>query len=236
MEFASKFLWAEWCCSFPMDESTEALWLFTSTHIYVWQIYHWNISSSETNIKVNTFPFILFQWIVNSCCFNCNLGIFCKRRNFMVWSSVPTYSFSRVLWQWLAHMWRCLNFPLLSCRGYREPGLVWVCTLCQFYTFAKWLWSSPVLADLWTNMLWQSTTFTFGAPTVCVTWCWGGMLCFPGRTRGNVEGAGCLLCQPHDVFSAVVSVAQGFLLGTGPSLPASMCIYPPFSCPMVVAL
>lgn len=163
MKFASKFLWMKWYCSFPTDESTEALWLFTSTHLYIWQLYHWNISSSETNIKVNTFPLILVQWIVNSCCFHCNLEIFCNmRRNFMVWSPVPTYSFIRGLWQWLVHMWRHLNFPLLSSQSYREPGLGWVCTLYQFCTVVKWLWSSPVPADLWTSMLWQSMLFTFG--------------------------------------------------------------------------
>lgn len=57
-------------------------------------------------------------------------------------------------------------------------------------------------------MLRQSMPCSFGAPTVCVMWHRGGE---QGGTWGDVEEPVCLLCQPPDVFSAVESIARGFL-------------------------
>lgn len=216
MKLASKFLWVKWYCSFPIDESTEALWLFTSTHLYIWQLYHWNISSSETNIKGNTFPFILVQWIVNSCCFNCSLGIFCKkRRNFMVWSPVPAYCFIRGLWQWLVHKWRCLNF---SCSF---TLLLTVKLMCPCRPLDKHAVAVNAL-HFWGSHCLRHVVL-------------GRNVVFPGETQGDGEEPVCLLCQPLKC-SGQWNPSHKVLLGTGPSLPASICIYPPFSWSMVLAL
>lgn len=78
-----------------------------------------------------------------------------------------------------------------------------------------------LLGDCGAHLYWQTSgqtccgsqcpSFTFGAPTICVSRCWGGVWCFPRGAWGNVEEPVCLLCQPPDVFSAVESIEQGFL-------------------------
>lgn len=135
-------------------------------HIFIYGSFIIEISAAQKQIpKVNTFSFTLLQWIVNSCCFYCSLGIFCKkRRNCMVWSPVPMYSFIRGLCQWLVHLCGCAWIPPAKLS---ELQRAWACMglyLIPCYTAAERLWSSSVLADLWINTLGSQYPSLLGLP------------------------------------------------------------------------
>lgn len=127
------------------------------------------------------------------------------------------------------HIWGGACVPLLSSWSCRKPGLIWIHILYVFCAAAKWVWSWAVLADLWTDTVWQLMHFTFKACVLWMAWC-RRVLCFPGECRQSGDTSS-FPSPNHDIFRAAQSVTQGFLQVWGLWFHPGLCILHTFLIP-----
>lgn len=129
------------------------------------------------------------------------------------------------------HIWGGACVPLLSSWSCRKPGLIWIHILYVFCAAAKWVWSWAVLADLWTDTVWQLMHFTFKACVLWMAWC-RRVLCFPGECRQSGDTSS-FPSPNHDIFRAE---HRGFSKYGGCDFILVCAFYIPFSSPVVVTL
>lgn len=152
----------------------------------------------------------------------------CKKRNL----HGLKFSSSLSLHQWLAAV-PCTyeEGPVFPCWVHGAAGSLGLYgyTSYVFCAAAKWLWSWAVLADLWTDTVWQLMHFTFKACVLWMAWC-RRVLCFPGECRQSGDTSS-FPSPNHDIFRAEQSVTQGFLQVWGLWFHPGLCILHTFLIP-----